>query len=146
MAKMTRYEFAKRPDIIVPQLVDCVRSESSHSLPLLSQVIKELSTMQIAAAKKNFAQLSETLLPVICQFWSQHIEALMGALQAHGGQQNPEQAVAHAQNAVTCSKILRRIIVHGLKNIDQKKDVMMLLQLLLKSLTMLIQFSTLLFL
>lgn len=142
MAKIARYEFPKKPDLIVSQLVETVRSGSIPALELLSQVVKELATMQIASAKANFAKLSDALLPEMCNIWSHHIGIAMNALQTHGGQQDVEQTVLHIRSAVTCSKILRRIIVHGMKNVEERKEVFQLLESLLHSLAMLVQFST----
>lgn len=121
IAKAARLDVPREWPDLLPALSEAVQSQNDivqhRGLLYLHHTIKSLSSKRLAADRRAFHDLSSNILGYILNLWSGFHQTLLGMLQAG-------QTGFPLEKSMLSLKILRKLVVHGLKRPHEHTEAM----------------------
>jgi len=123
IAKAARYDVPREWPELLPVLSDAVQAENDtvqhRGLLFLHHTIKALASKRLTADRRAFTELSGQIIGYLLGLW----HSLHTSLLTQIASQSPQAAIT-LEKAILSLKILRKVIILGLKKPDESPDAM----------------------
>ena len=124
VGKIARFDVPKEWSELLPSLISGVQMEDPtikhRALLILYHTVKVLASKRLTSDRRMFHDLTEQLLPFLLSIWNTHHTLLMQS----AGTQGDESLSLVLQMVLVTMKILRRLIVQGLRKPRENNECM----------------------
>ena len=128
VGKIARFDVPKDWPELLPSLSTAVQMEDRtikhRALLVLYHTVKVLASKRLTSDRRMFHDLTEQLLPFLLSIWKTNHTLLMQS----AGAQGDESLTFVLQIVLVSMKILKRLIVHGLRKPHENNECMVFLQ------------------
>ena len=130
VGKIARFDVPKDWPELLPALSTGVQTENMtmrhRALLVLYHTIKVLASKRLTSDRRMFHDLTEQLLPFLLSIWRTHHSMLLQCADSQG----ENDLVFILQIVLVSMKILRKLIVHGLRKPHENNECMLFLKTL----------------
>jgi hypothetical protein len=139
IGKAARYDVPREWPELIPALVNAIQHSGNddlvqhRSLLVMHHTVKALSSKRLAADRRVFHEMVQQMTPFVLRIWHAHHEntvARATGVQSGGGE--AAGLVLPLEKATIALKVLRKSIVHGMREPHKNQDVMVFLNTLLQ--------------
>jgi len=132
IAKAARMDVPRDWPELLPALSEALKSDNEivkhRGLLYLHHTIKALASKRLAVDRRAFHDLSNNIIGYMLNLWHSFHQQLLADLQSGGGTAEGTTTLLSLNKSILSLKILRKLIVHGLKRPHEHNETMIFVQ------------------
>jgi len=142
IAKINRHDFPESWENFFPFMLHTIQNGSEmhreRVIFIIGQFVKEQVGKKMGNSIEAFRELTEKSFGLMCQFWHYYVNQIIEVMST-GVNNNPTFSLI-IKNSLNMAKVIRRMLVGGITNLEENRDALTILSLILKTLIKLYEY------